>query len=519
MFSRRESKAETYFRDATPEDQTQKTPPNQNRLGGFLDLVLSATHTEDSRGGSNVLDRFLAEPDDLKSLSILFGNLQGLTKAEILTSLNVCIADIDQLVGKQIDSVLHHEDFQALESAWRGIVYLIEQKERSASDNIQIRMLDASWKELDGDIGDATEFDQSHLFKLVYENEFGMAGGTPYGVLIGNYALRPHPQDYFLIEQIAGIAAASFCPFITSVSPEFFGTEDFSDLESVRDLGAIFEQPEYIPWRSFRESEDARYVGLALPRVLMRQPYQDDGSREYGFRYRENVDGRTKRKYLWGNAAFAFGEVLIRAFGESSWLANIRGVHRNEESGGIVTGLPVTSFGTDRFGVAPKTSTDAVIVDELEKEISDLGFLPLCDCHDTEYSAFYSNESAQKAKGYSDPSITRNARISKMLQYMFCSSRFAHYLKVLARDKLGSLYEPADLERYLQEWIAGYVTADTDADRDVKARYPLREALIEVRSHPGNPGSLLSSFKLLPHFELDELQAAVRLQTKFKTKN
>ena len=302
------------------------------------------------------------------------------------------------------------------------------------------------------------------------------------------------------------------------VTPDFFGVNDFGELESVRNLGSIFRQPSYLQWRSFREFTDSRYVGFAMPHVLMRLPYEDDGEHRHGFRYQEDVSGPDKSKYLWGNASFAFGEVLLRAFGESSWLANIRGVQRNIETGGIVTGLPVHNFSTDASGIAPKSSTDAIITDAIERDISELGFLPLCHCQDTEFSAFFSNESAHKPRQMNDAVASRNERISKMLQYMFCSSRFAHYLKVIARDKLGSFSEPAELQDHLQNWIAQYVTPDKTAGREQRARFPLYEAEVLVRSTPGDPGHFQSSIKLLPHFELDELQAAVRLSTKMKSR-
>ena len=334
--------------------------PEAARVGreGFshaLELVLSSTAMDEADPRSGDRARFQREANPVAALQILLGDLQGLDRQTILSVLNLCIAEIDQVVSRQLDQVLHHPQFQELEAAWRGLAYLVEQRDRFGGENerVQIRFLDISWNELKRDLDSALEFDQSHVFKSVYSAEFDMPGGTPYGMLIGNYAIRPHPEDYLAIEQMSGVAAAAFCPFITGVSPEFLGVEDFSELESVRNLGGIFEGKEYIQWRALRETEDARYVGLAMPRVLMRLPYEDDGSQTHGFRYRETVGGRDRNRYLWGNAAFAFGEVLIRSFGESSWLANIRGVTRNEESGGLVTGLPVHSFGTDRLGIAP----------------------------------------------------------------------------------------------------------------------------------------------------------------------
>ena len=257
--------------------------------------------------------------------------------------------------------------------------------------------------------------------------------------------------------------------------------------------------------------EDARFVGVTVPRVLMRTPYEDDGSRVDQFRFHEDVAGPDRSKYLWGGANYAFGGVLIRAFAEAGWLADIRGVKRGVEGGGIVTNLPRHSFGTDRSGLVTKSSTDVIITDELEKPLSDAGFLPLCHCKDTEYSAFYSNQSLQKPAIYDRPAATMNARISAMLQYMLCVSRFAHYVKVLARDKLGAFTEYEDFQRFLQNWIVRYVTNDHEASPEVKARYPLRDAEVRVEPLPGKPGSYHCQMRLLPHYELDELQAAVRV--------
>ena len=458
----------------------------------------------------------LREPDDLKALFLIFEDLTQRDRQSIKDGLGVVIATIDDIVSRVVDSVLHHPKFQKLEASWRGVEYLIAQvDDHDVPDGrIVIRAFNASWAELRRDFEHAVEFDQTVAFQQIYEAEYGIAGGKPYGVLIGNYELRPHPDDYFVIKEMSGVAAASFSPFIMGVTPEFLGVEEFSDLESVRNLGSIFDRKEYTEWRSFRESEDSRYVGLAMPRVLMRLPYKDDGSHDFGFRYRERVGGPNLNKYLWGNAAFAFGEVLIRCFANSNWLADIRGVQQGVEAGGIVTGLPVHHFGTDAWGVTPKSSTDLSVTDVMERQLSDIGLLPLSSCHDTEFSAFYSNESAQSVKHYSTPEATQNARISKMLQYMFCSSRFAHYLKTLARWHVGSFTDAGDLESLLHNWIMDYVMATSDISREQRARFPLRDAEIRVRPQLSDSGHFLTSIRLVPHLEVDDLQASVQLKTK-----
>ncbi len=338
-------------------------------------------------------------------------------------------------------------------------------------------------------------------------------------MLIGDYEIRPRPaadhpvDDIGVLTAVSHVAAAAFAPFIAGVHPAMFDMEQFSDLERPLNLTKTFEQLEYLKWRAFRETEDARFVGLAMPRVLMRRPYEDDGSRVDGFLFGEEVAGRDRRKYLWGSAAYAFGAVLARAFAQTGWLASIRGATRGSDGGGLVPGLPVHSFSTDKEGIVPKCSTDVIITDLQEQELGELGFIPLCHCRDTELSVFYANHSVQKPKKYDDLPATMNARMSSMLQYMLCVSRFAHYLKVAARDKIGSFTEAAQCERFLHDWFQRYVTADADASPQVKAEYPLREARVQVREHPGKPGCYLCVAHLWPHFELDELTASVKVTT------
>jgi len=379
--------------------------------------------------------------------------------------------------------------------------------------------LSVSWKELARDAERAIEFDQSQLFRKVYSEEFDTPGGQPFAVLIGDYQVRPwpsaeHPQDdVAVLTAVAHVAAAAFAPFVAGVHPAMFGLDDFGELERPRDLGKIFEQIEYLKWRVLRESEDSRFIGLTLPQVLMRLPYGDQGARPAGFPFYEEVAGPDRSHYVWGNAAYAFAAVLIRSYAESGWLADIRGVQRGVDGGGLVPTLPVHSFSTDRKGVAPKSSTEVVITDAQEQQLSELGFIGLCRCQDSEHSAFYTNQSLQKPKRYDRPAATMNARISAMLQYMLCVSRFAHYLKILARDKIGVFTEVAECEGYLHGWLQKYVTADSEAAPEVKARYPLREASVQVREHPDKPGCYLCIAHLWPHFGLDELVASVLVTT------
>jgi type VI secretion system ImpC/EvpB family protein len=484
-----------------------------------LGTVLEATSADQQ--ASEKLSAFLAEKSPAKALALWMqwtlppGSKLG--KQALCGLLARDIAALDAAIGEQTNAILHHPRFQKLEASWRGLHYLAEQSDEDS--NVKIRVLDISWKELARDAERAIEFDQSQLFRKIYNEEFDTPGGQPFGLLLGDYEIHHRPtaeypfDDVSILTAVSHVAAAAFAPFVAGVHPSIFGLDRFTGLEQPLDLSRSFEQVEFLKWKAFRDTEDSRFVGLTLPRVLMRLPYEDDGARVDGFRFSEDVARPDRSQYLWGNAAYAFGAVAIRAFAESGWLAGIRGVRRGEEGGGLVPGLPVHSFSTDRRGIAPKCSTDAVVTDFQEQELGELGFIPLCHCADTEFSAFYGNQSAQKAKKYDEPAATVNARLSTMLQYMLCVARFAHYLKVQARDKIGSFSEASDCEYFLHNWLQQYVTSDGEASREVKARYPLREASVKVRENPEKPGAYLCVAHLWPHFELDELSTTMRITT------
>jgi type VI secretion system protein ImpD len=453
-----------------------------------------------------------------EALKAWFGELPAADRDSLARRINRDIARIDQLLNRQLNAILHHPQLQRLEASWRGVQYLTECQAAEGDGNIRVRLLSVTRKELERDFERSLEFDQSELFRKVYEDEFGTPGGEPIGCLIADFDIHPtvsadHPyNDIALLRSLAQVAAASFCPIIANASPAMFGADDFQALEHTIDHARTFSQATYLPWNSLRQIEDARFLGLAMPRILLRRPYADDGTRIDRFCFHEEVTGPDRRKYLWGGAAFAMAEVLIRSFAQAGWLADIRGVKRNEERGGLVTRLPVADFSTDAPGVAARFSTDIVITDESEKQLSDLGFIPLCHCKDTEYSAFYSNPSIQKPMRYDRAVATTNAHISSMLQYMFCVSRFAHYIKVLGRDKTGAFSTSQELESMLHNWIVRYVTADAEASPDVKARHPLRAAQVKVYAVPGRPGAYNCTMHLAPHYELDEVNATVTLQ-------
>jgi len=345
------------------------------------------------------------------------------------------------------------------------------------------------------------------MFKKLYEEEYGTFGGAPYGALIGDYEFGNHPQDMALLESIAGVAAAAHAPFISAASAGMFGWDTFSEMSEVRDVSKIFERTEYMKWRSFRESEDSRYVGLTLPHVLGRIPYGAATKPTETFRFEEDVDGKDHKKYLWSNAAYAMATRLTEAFSMHGWCVAIRGV----EGGGLVDGLPTHTFSTDEGEIAMKCPTEVAITDRCEKEFSDNGFIPLVHCKNTDYAAFFATQSAQKSKKYDTDEANANARLSTQLQYIFAVSRFAHYLKAMMRDKIGSYMSREEAAIFLNRWIKNYVLANDVAPASQKAKYPLREARVDVAEVPGKPGVYRAIAFLRPHFQLDELSVSLRL--------
>ena len=415
------------------------------------------------------------------------------------------IAQLDALISAQLNEVMHAQEFQALEASWRGLHYLVHQTETSTT--LKIKLLNVSKKDLLKDLERAAEFDQSATFKKVYEEEYGVFGGSPFGLLVGDYEFGNTPQDISLLEKVSNVAAAAHAPFIAATDSKMFGLESFGHLGEPRDLAKIFESADYAKWRSFRESEDSRYVGLCLPHVLLRQPYGSETVPVESFNFQEDVDGRDHKKYLWGNAAYTMASRITDAFAQYGWCTAIRGT----EGGGLVEGLPTHTFRTDQGDVALKCPTEIAITDRREKELADLGFIPLLHCKGRDYAAFFSAKSANKPKKYSDHAATANAELSSQLQYMFAISRFAHYLKSIMRDKIGSFMSRKDCNDFLSEWITQYVLLTDDASQSDKARFPLREARVEVEEIPGKPGAYRAIAFLKPHFQLDELDVSLRL--------
>jgi len=445
--------------------------------------------------GKNLVKEFIAQ--------VLDGSMTVAKDAEMM--INARIAQIDHLLSIQLNEILHHPSFQKLEGSWRGLKYLMDHSETGVG--LKIRVMNASKKELLRDIEKAPEFDQSMLFKKIYEEEYGVFGGAPFGALIGDYEFGKHPEDLALLEGISHVAAQAHAPFVSAAAPDLFNLESFTSLDAPRDLAKIFDSTEYAKWKSFRQSEDSRYVALCLPRTLGRLPYGKETKPIDEFNFEEHVDGTDHSKYLWTNAAYSLGTRMTNSFSMYGMCVAMRGV----EGGGLLEGLPTHNFYTDEGDLALKCPTEVPITDRREKELADLGFAPLVHCKGTDYAAFFSVQSCQKPKLFDTDSANANARLSAQLPYIMAVSRFAHYLKAMMRDKIGSFMSREEAEVFLNRWITKYVTPDDSASPATKAQRPLREARIDVAEIPGKPGCYRAVAFLRPHFQLDELTVSLRL--------
>lgn len=480
--------------------QKQATAATELAEGGLLDSIVAQSRvarseTEHARA-KDIIAELVREVMD--GTVVMSENLGA--------TLDARVAELDRLISMQLSEVMHNAEFQKLESTWTGLQYLC--KQTSTGANMKIQLFNATKKELIKDFKTAIDFDQSVLFKKVYEEEFGTFGGAPFGTLIGDFDITRQPEDMFFIEQMSHVAAAAHAPFITAAAPELLGIDSFDELGKPRDLSKVFDTVDYAKWKSYRESDDARYVGLTLPRFLGRLPYNPkDGITTEGFNFVEEVDGADHSRYLWVNTAFAMGARLTAAFENYGWCAAIRGV----EGGGLVEDLPTHTFKTDEGEVALKCPTEVAITDRREKELSDLGFIPLVHCKNTDYAAFFGAQSTQKAAKYDTDAANANAVLSAQLQYMFAVCRIAHYMKSMMRDKVGSFTTTQDVERYLHNWLMQYVVDSDDATQEMRARRPLRQAQVEVTEVPGRPGVYRAVAFVKPHFQLDELSVSLRL--------
>ena len=416
------------------------------------------------------------------------------------------IAEIDKKLSAQLNEVMHAPEFQKLEGTWRGLHYLVHQSE--TGDNLKIRVLNVSKKELFKDLERAAEFDQSSLFKRIYEEEYGQLGGKPYGMMVADYEFGRSPEDISLLKMISGVAAASHAPLVANASSKMFNMDSFTELATPRDLTKIFDSVEYAAWKSFRESEDSRYVALAMPRVLARLPYGADFKTVEEFNFEEFVDGKDHEKYAWMGAAWAYAARITDAYALNGWMAQTRGV----EGGGKVEGLPVHTFATDDGDVAMKCPTEIAISDRREFELSNLGFLPLIHSKGNDFAVFIGAQSCQKPKAFFDPAANANAELSTKFNLILNTSRFAHYLKVMARDKIGSFMELGECQVWLNKWIMNYVVVNPqDVGPETRAKKPLSDASITVQAVKGKPGSYEAVAYLKPHFQMETLSTSMRL--------
>jgi type VI secretion system protein ImpC len=438
----------------------------------------------------------------------------ALVSSDAIKTIEGIIAELDKKLSEQVNLIIHHADFSKLEGTWRGLDYLVSST--ATGDQMKIRVMNVSKAEIGKTLKwfKGTAWDQSPLFKKLYENEYGTAGGEPYGALIGDYYFNQSPPDVEVLKGMAQIAAASHMPFVSAADPSIMNIDSWQELSNPRDISKIFSMPEYAGWRSFRESDNSRYVALTLPRVLSRTPYGAKSNPVEEFNFEEDTGSGSTEKYNWMNAAYAMGANINRSFSNYGWCANIRGV----ESGGAVQGLPTHTFPTDDGGVAMKCPTEVAITDRREAELSKNGFLPLIHWKNTDYAVFMGGQTVNKPAEYDNPDATANASLSARLPYIFATCRFAHFLKCIVRDKVGSFKEREDMERWLSNWIAGYVTGDPNASEEVKAKYPLAEAKVEVEPVEGQPGYYNARFYLRPHYQLEGLTASLRLVTKVPAK-
>jgi type VI secretion system protein ImpC len=434
----------------------------------------------------------------------------NLISADVIKTIESIIAEIDRKLSEQINKIIHHEDYKALEGTWRGLHHLVNNTE--TDEMLKIRVLNISKKELGTTLKKfkGTAWDQSPVFKKLYEEEFGSPGGQPYGCLIGDYYFDHTAPDVEILSGMAQVASAAHAPFISAAGPGLMGMESWQELSNPRDLTKIFTTAEYAAWRSLRDSEDARYLGLTMPRFLSRMPYGAKTNPVEEFAFEEDTEGADHSKYVWSNAAYTMGTNITRAFKLYGWCARIRGA----ESGGMVEGLPVHSFPTDDGGVDMKCPTEIAITDRREAELARNGLMPLSHWKNSDFAVFVGAQSLQKPAQYDDPDATANANLAARLPYLFSTCRFAHYLKCMVRDKIGGFKERADMERWLNDWIKQYCVDSATASEEDKARRPLADAEVKVEEVAGNPGYYTSKFFLRPHYQLEGLTVSLRLVSK-----
>ncbi|SRR5216684_1721027 len=504
----------------TDDDQVK----NQKRL--FLSYCLAfATQITDLKGALKT--NGFSGMEEMQDKDVMVQ--RPLNQQSVVDYIKACVQRLDKRISDQLNQILHDRKFQELEASWRGLRSLVFNTETGVL--LKLRLLNVTKKELREDIEKATEFDQSALFKKVYEEEYGTFGGNPFSILVGDYYFGRSNPDISLLEGISHVAAAAHAPFLAAADSDLFDLKSFTELGVPRDLAKIFESMELVKWRSFRESDDSRYVTLTLPHVLLRLPYgrqnplegvnfEEEFGEPHSILIREDSTPDDQKitttkntytpetgNYLWGNSAYKLAERITNAFSLYHWCAAIRGV----EGGGMVENLPIHLFSTEDGDIAFQCPTELAITDRRENELSKLGFIALCHRKGDDKAAFFGGQTVNKAPVFFDDKANANANLSSMLPYMLAASRFAHYIKVIMRDKIGSFMTKENVAAYLNSWISNYVLLNDDAPQSVKASYPLREARVDVVDNPGKPGSYKATVFLRPHFQLDELTVSIRL--------
>ncbi|CAH1572346.1 MULTISPECIES: type VI secretion system contractile sheath large subunit [Vibrio harveyi group] len=467
---------------------------------------------------SHWVTQFVESVDSIHSAKIWLEGTKSSTVDDFRYSVLMAIDQIDQILEEQLNEIIHHQVFQALEKSWLGVRYLCEQTASQSSEPVKIKVLSATWDEVSKDALKAIEFDQSALFKLLYQNEYGMPGGEPFGVVIGDYELRHDPaknhfdRDLTVLSKVAQTAAAAFSPFILSAQPSVFGVNRFSELSSTTDIGAQFEQVEYIKWQKLRESEDAKFIGIAAPNVLFRLPYTRDGSRIEGFDFEEAIND-SERELQWGSAAFCFAAIAIRTYQEHGWFTHMRGVKQGDYTQGTILAPTRSSVHFTSKNTRDRSPLNLKVSERKEKEISDCGFITMSPVAETYMVGMTSSVSIYKPRQFEEQHITMNAKLTSMLQYTLCVSRIAHYIKVMGRDKIGGYQDADSIQRDFQKWLHQYTTASDEASDELRAKYPLNEANISVKEKRDSPGHYYSVVHLRPHFQLDQMVSAVKLIT------
>lgn len=477
------------------DSNNQKHIVTEELLDTIIDNTQAIYREADRIKVKNQLNSFLSE---VSSGAVV-------VSSDLVGSIEERIASIDLVLSQQVSYIIHSPEFQQIESSWRGLQSLVQ---RSVTENTKVRVFNCTKKELLKDFKSASDFDQSALFKSIYESEYGTFGGEPYSAFVGDFYFSSQPEDILLLEQISHVAAAAHAPFLSAANARMFALSHFTELPRPRDLGKLFDTSDYARWKSFRQNDDSRYVGLTLPRIVGRLPYGSKTVPVDNFNFEEQISEENQGvSYLWVNAAYELAGRLVEAFEEYGWCAAIRGV----EGGGLVKSLPAYNYTSQNGERVMQCPTEVAISDRREKELAELGFIPLVYCKGTDYAAFFAVQSVNKPRKYDSDLANANAKLSSQLQYILTTSRFAHYLKAIVRDKVGSFMSKTECQTYLQTWINQYVVGSDNVGPNIKASHPLREARVEVLDIAGSPGKYRAVAYLRPHFQLEGLSLSLRL--------